>query len=614
VLVAAPNDLIAGRYRLVRLIGRGGMGVVWEARDERLERPVALKQLRTEARLSGPDAELAKQRAMREARITARLHHPNAVSVFDVVEHEGQPCLVMQLVPSIPLTQVLRELKVLEPNEAARVGAQVAAALAAAHTAGIVHRDVKPGNILIGDDGVARISDFGISRALGDSTLTTTGMVSGTPAYLAPEVARGSESNFASDVFSLGATLYTMVEGAPPFGTDQNFIALLHRVAVGEFPTPHRAGPLTYLVERMLSRDPQDRPAMSDVAQTLAGLATAAPRGNSSFAEAATTLIAPVADRTGDANPPADRGTAPMPTNAQPGPVEPAQPTPPPAAAPVIGTAVAGAAGAGAAGAGAAGAAAAEGEAASSAGPGEGPPTFRSAPPTTASPPPAPPSTAGSPQPEGDRRRRRGLAALVAAVLLAGVVLAATLLPSFNQTTTTSDPAAPTGTTAASEPASPAEASPSSPSRSASTPEASPSPTPSATGSASRSPSPSPTTRRSRTPSPVDDTPTAAQLAAAISTYYALVPDDLDDGWQLMTASYQTGTAQSRGYYERFWGEVDEVSVSNVEGSPPDRAEATVTYVYEDDRVVVERTRYQLVEDDGVLKINRSEVLSSTAG
>lgn len=270
--MAESYALLADRYRLVRQVGSGGMGVVWEAWDERLERPVAVKQLKAQLGLTPQEAELAKNRAMREARITARLHHRNAVPVFDVVEHEGQPCLIMQFLPSVPLSAVLREGGPLGVNEAARVGAQVASALAAAHRLDIVHRDVKPGNILIADDGTALISDFGISHALGDATLTSTGLVHGTPAYLAPEVARGAESSFASDVFSLGATLYAALEGAPPFGTDSNSIALLYKVASGEFPPPQRAGALTPVLMEMLRSDPDARPTMRDAAARFAAV------------------------------------------------------------------------------------------------------------------------------------------------------------------------------------------------------------------------------------------------------------------------------------------------------------------------------------------------------
>ena len=271
-MVAAPGDVLAARYRLDRLVGSGGMGLVWEAWDLRLERRVALKQLRPPAGLSATEEVLANERAMREARITARLHHRYAVPVFDVIEHDGQPCLIMQFIPSMTLTAVLREGGPLLPGEAAKLGAQVGSALAAAHEAGIVHRDVKPGNILVADDGSALISDFGISHALGDATLTDTGVVHGTPAYLAPEVAQGGDASYASDVFSLGASLYAALEGTPPFGTDSNSIVLLHRVAAGRFDRPKRSGALTPLLMSMLSTSPADRPTMFAVARALTEL------------------------------------------------------------------------------------------------------------------------------------------------------------------------------------------------------------------------------------------------------------------------------------------------------------------------------------------------------
>ena len=263
--MSTPTTLVADRYRLVKMLGAGGMGVVWQAWDERLHRPVALKLLRTQPELSDAQRDQATARAMREARITAGLHHPHAVTVFDVVEHEGQPCIVMQLIESTPLSDLLSEHGTLTPSETARIGAQVGSALAAAHKMRIVHRDVKPGNILIAEDGSALISDFGISHALGDTTITATGMIHGTPAYLAPEVARGLPTSFASDVFSLGSTLYAMLEGTPPFGTENNAIALLHKVARGGYPAPRHAGPLTPLLRSMLSADPKRRPSMESV-------------------------------------------------------------------------------------------------------------------------------------------------------------------------------------------------------------------------------------------------------------------------------------------------------------------------------------------------------------
>jgi eukaryotic-like serine/threonine-protein kinase len=286
--VSEPQALVADRYRLLNHVGSGGMGVVWEAWDERLERRVAVKQLRRQPGASTVEAELANKRAMREARLTARLQHPHAVSVFDVVEQDGQLWLIMQFVPSITLAAVLHDGGPLQPNEAAQVGAHVASALAAAHAVGIVHRDVKPGNILIAEDGTALISDFGIAHALGDATLTTSGMIHGTPAYLAPEVARGNEANFAADVFSLGATLYSAMEGTPPFGTDENSIALLHRVASGQFPPPQRSGALTPIILEMLSADPGARPSMRGVADNLARLAA----GSSSARDQAASLSA----------------------------------------------------------------------------------------------------------------------------------------------------------------------------------------------------------------------------------------------------------------------------------------------------------------------------------
>jgi hypothetical protein len=273
--VDAPNGLVADRYRLVRLVGRGGMGAVWEGWDERLRRPVALKMLHTQHRLPAAEAEELAERAMREARVVARLQHRHAVAIYDVTEYEGQPCLVMEFVPSQTLAEVLGELGTLHEHEAATLGGQVASALAVAHAAGVVHRDVKPANILVADDGAARISDFGIAHAFGEATLTSAGMLTGTPAYLAPEVARGEGSSPASDVFSLGATLYAALEGQPPFGEQPNAIGMLHRVAGGQVEPPQHARALAPLLMRMLATDPRERPTMAEVADELQRFPTA---------------------------------------------------------------------------------------------------------------------------------------------------------------------------------------------------------------------------------------------------------------------------------------------------------------------------------------------------
>jgi eukaryotic-like serine/threonine-protein kinase len=264
-----PDCLVADRYRLVRQVAVGGMSSVWEAWDERLQRRVALKRLQPQPGLGEGEARLGAERAMREARITARLHHPHAVPVYDVVDHEGAPCLIMQYHPAKSMQRLIEERGALSVADVARIGAEIAAALSAAHEAGIVHRDVKPGNILIAADGSAKLTDFGISRAYGDVTLTATGMVTGTPAYLAPEIARGDKPGFASDVFSLGATLYAALEGTSPVGTADNPMALLHRVASGQLRPPQRSGPLEPLLRRMLALDQRQRPSMEAVAMEL---------------------------------------------------------------------------------------------------------------------------------------------------------------------------------------------------------------------------------------------------------------------------------------------------------------------------------------------------------
>lgn len=271
--MSGERYLVAGRYRLGQRIGSGAMGIVWQALDERLNRTVAVKQLLLSAGLDPDEAEEAKQRSMREGRIAARLHHPNAVAVYDVVDDDGSPCLVMEYLPSRSLDDVLTEHGALPPAEVARIGAGVAAALAAAHAAGIVHRDIKPANVLLGQNGIVKITDFGISRATDDVTVTKTGLIAGTPAYLAPEVAVGREPRSPSDVFSLGSTLYAAVEGEPPFGLSENTLGLLHAVAAGRVNPPKQAGPLTDVLMSLLRPRPEDRPDAPRAAGMLGAVA-----------------------------------------------------------------------------------------------------------------------------------------------------------------------------------------------------------------------------------------------------------------------------------------------------------------------------------------------------
>ncbi|MGH3979746.1 MAG: serine/threonine-protein kinase, partial [Pseudonocardiaceae bacterium] len=284
------SRLLADRYRLEQQIGSGAMGVVWRGHDERLDRAVAVKQLLLPAGQTAKEAEESRARAMREGRIAARLQHPHAISVFDVAlgADDGQPWLVMEYLPSRSLATVLTEQGALPPREVARIGRQVADALAAAHSAGIVHRDVKPGNVLLGEDGTVKITDFGISRASWDVTVTRTGVLAGTPAYFAPEVARGEHPSPASDVFSLGSTLYTAVEGTPPFGLDENTLALLRSVAEGNVRPPQQAGPLSELLMQLLRAEPGQRPLMTQARESLGAVAAG---GGGESARSATAVL-----------------------------------------------------------------------------------------------------------------------------------------------------------------------------------------------------------------------------------------------------------------------------------------------------------------------------------
>ncbi|MGQ0482846.1 MAG: serine/threonine-protein kinase [Pseudonocardia sp.] len=273
---ATGPTVLARRYRLDERIGAGSMGAVWRATDELLDRTVAVKQLLLQPGAPGFDPqahEEARQRILREGRLAARLQNAHTIGVFDVVLHDDVPWLVMEYLESRTLGAVLVAEGPMEPHRAAAVGRQVAAGLAAAHAAGIVHRDVKPGNILIGDDGTVKITDFGVSRAADDVQLTRTGLIAGTPAFLAPEVARGQTPSTASDVFALGSTIYAAVEGEPPFGLDDNAFALLYAVGIGDFRRPVHAGPLTDILVALLDKDPARRPSATQARDWMAVVA-----------------------------------------------------------------------------------------------------------------------------------------------------------------------------------------------------------------------------------------------------------------------------------------------------------------------------------------------------
>jgi len=261
----AEQRLVAGRYRLLSPLGKGGMGVVWAAEDELLQRSVAVKEVRFPPTVSDDEREMLRERTMREARTAARLDHPCAVRVFDVCEDDEQPFIVMELLNGRTLSDVVRDDGPLSPAEAATIGLCLLDALDAAHAAGIVHRDVKPGNVVVGSDGRVTLTDFGIASTAGDPSITTTGLLLGSPAYISPERARGGSPQPPSDLWSLGATLYTTVEGHPPFDKGDAFATLAG--VVTEPPEPcERAGTLlSAALERLLEKDPSSRPSPSEL-------------------------------------------------------------------------------------------------------------------------------------------------------------------------------------------------------------------------------------------------------------------------------------------------------------------------------------------------------------
>ena len=213
----AGGRVLARRYHLQRVLGRGAMGAVWEAEDTFLRRTVAVKEVVLPGSLSPEERAVSCERTLREARAIARLGHPNVVTLFDVLDEDARPWVVMELVPSRSLAEVIKEDGPLHPLRVATVGLAILGALEAAHAAGITHRDVKPGNILLGHDGRVKLTDFGIARAAGDDTITGTGLLVGSPSYIAPEIVKGLEAGAPADMWGLGATLYAAVEGRAPF-------------------------------------------------------------------------------------------------------------------------------------------------------------------------------------------------------------------------------------------------------------------------------------------------------------------------------------------------------------------------------------------------------------
>ncbi len=261
--------LVAGRYRLGEAIGSGGMGRVWRAHDEVLHRTVAIKELTAALYVSESDQAILLARTRGEARAAARINHSAVVTVHDVLEHDGRPWIVMELVEGRSLADAVKEEERVDPREAARVGLWVLRALRAAHTAGVLHRDVKPGNVLLADDGRVLLTDFGIAQIEGDSTITRTGEVVGSVDYLAPERVRGHDPGPSSDLWALGATLYTAVEGRSPFRRTSP-LTTMQAVVEEEATEPRYAGALAPVISALLRKDPAERPDATEAEHLLA--------------------------------------------------------------------------------------------------------------------------------------------------------------------------------------------------------------------------------------------------------------------------------------------------------------------------------------------------------
>jgi serine/threonine protein kinase len=551
--VTAAGALVAGRYRLRSQLGGGGMGAVWLARDELLGREVAVKQVLVPVGIDAELAEANREAAMREGRIAARLSHPHAVSVYDMVLDDGQPWLVMEYLPSRSLAALLQDRGALPVQEVAQIGAQVADALTATHAAGVVHRDVKPGNILIGEgpgrDGLVKITDFGISRAVGDVSLTQTGVVKGTPAFLAPEVAQGQSPDEASDVFSLGGTLYACLEGTPPFGLSDNALQMLHRVAGGEFTPPRHAGVLTAPLLRMLATDPADRPTMTQVRDQLAELAAGPDRDVTEVLTARTPLprtlpglpARPRQTEVRSPAPPVTPGQAAPPAvpSPAPAPVEPAAPAP--------------------------------------ADPAAARPLHRE--------PTRPVESLNAPAAPPDRGRRTRWVALLAALLLIGVVATVVVLVSRRGDDPSAGAQGTPAPTSASAPSTAAQSS-----AAASTTPSPPSSAPTTTPAAS--------TSSSAPVGPAGGPVTGAAVRDAVTSYYSLLPGNPQAAYD-RTGPTLRGAA-SRENYVAFWNRFSRVELgplSVTDGSL--RATGSVTYYEDGAPLPVEQHTFTLVRDDG---------------
>ena len=267
-----PDDqqrLIGGRYRLSVQLGSGAMGTVWSGYDEVLRRRVAVKELKVPPGVPQREAMAMRERMLREARALGGLSHPNVITVYDVVDAGGEPMVVLEMVPSRNLATLISEQGVLSIAQAAVVGFATAAALRAAHRAGITHRDVKPGNVLVAHDGQVKLTDFGIARNVADAPMTTAGLVLGSPAYIAPEVAAGQPVTPAADLWGLGATLFAAVEGRPPYDVRGDPVSTITEVVDGEVPRPSGGGAVADVIAALMVKEPAKRMSLGEVRRRL---------------------------------------------------------------------------------------------------------------------------------------------------------------------------------------------------------------------------------------------------------------------------------------------------------------------------------------------------------
>jgi hypothetical protein len=266
------RDVLRDRYELLERLGRGGMGEVWRARDRVLGREVAVKEVAFPEELQGAQRSSMQTRVLREAQAAAAITHQGVVTVYDVVQEEGRAYIVMELVQGESLAHRVGREGPLPPERAAEIGRQVGAVLEAAHHRGIVHRDVKPGNVMVTEHGAVKLADFGIATLRDQTSLTMSGQIFGSPQYMAPEQARGDQAVPATDVWGLGATLFFAVEGRPPFQRDHP-LATLTAVMSEDLPPMPNAGPLRPVIEAFLRKDPQDRPSTAQAVATLGAAA-----------------------------------------------------------------------------------------------------------------------------------------------------------------------------------------------------------------------------------------------------------------------------------------------------------------------------------------------------